>query len=147
MLYLGADHRGYKLKEVIKKDLQKKRIIFLDLGNLKYDPEDDYPDFAFGVSKKVSENSKENKGILICGSGIGVCIAANRFKNVRAGLCFDKKMAELARSHADINVLCLSGDRIKEKIAFGIVDKFLNTIFSGEKRHKRRLKKLDSDSV
>lgn len=144
MLYIGADHRGYRLKESLKKNLQKKGIFFRDLGNLKYDPKDDYPDFAFKVAKKVSENPKENRGILICGSGIGVCIAANRFKNIRAGLCSDEKIAKLARLHADINTLCLSGDKTKEKTAFKIVDKFLNTKFSNEKRHKRRIIKIES---
>ena len=83
MLYIGADHRGYKLKEILRVYLQELGYDFEDLGNKELNPDDDYPDFALGVAKKVAENPDENRGILICGSGVGVDIVANKIKGIR----------------------------------------------------------------
>ena len=102
MIYLGADHRGFRLKEEIKKFLAEKNYQFEDMGNLAYDPNDDYTDFAKLVAKKVSEKPEENKGILICGSGVGVDIVANKFKGVRSALADDvqtAKQSARARRH------------------------------------------------
>ncbi len=144
MLYLGADHRGFKLKKSIKQYLEKQKIPFKDCGNFKIEPQDDYPDFAFKVAKKVSENPEINKGIVLCGSGVGVCIAANRFKSIRAGLGGSPAAIKAARNDDDINVLCLAADYISEKEAILMINNFLNVKFSGKERHKRRLKKIEA---
>lgn len=144
MLYLGADHRGYYLKEAIKKFLQSRKIEFEDLGNFKYDKDDDYPDFAQLVSKAVKKDPVNNKGILICGTGIGMSIAANRFKNIRAGLALSGFMAKKAKEEDDINVLCLAADITDENTAFRIIDEWLKAKFSNLERHKRRIEKIDN---
>ncbi len=143
MLYLGADHRGYNLKENLKEFLQKEKIIFQDLGNQKYDPNDDYPDFAQGVAKKVSLSNGEDKGILICGSGIGMSIAANRFPLVRAGLCLSEYMAKRAKEEDDINILCLAADITDSGLAERIVQAWYKTDFLQKERYKRRIKKIN----
>ncbi|MEA3272071.1 MAG: RpiB/LacA/LacB family sugar-phosphate isomerase, partial [Patescibacteria group bacterium] len=105
-IFLGADHAGFKLKEQIKKYLEKSGHKVLDEGALKYNKKDDYPDFAAKVAKKVKG---DNSGVLVCGSSHGVCIAANKFKGVRAVAVSNTKDAKLTRQHNDANVLCLSG--------------------------------------
>ena len=104
MIYLGADHRGFYLKEAIKDYLTTRGIKWEDLGNQEYQEDDDYPLFARKVAQKVTRNPPEEKGILICGSGIGMSIAANRWKKVRAGLCLSGYMAEKGRKEDDINI-------------------------------------------
>lgn len=141
MLYLVSDHRGFKLKEKIKKYLNKNKIIFTDLGALKYDKDDDYPDFAKILALKILEN-KNNLGIALCGSGAGMSIALNRFKNIRAGLAFNPKMAEAQKQQDNINVLVIASDFTKESTAFLMVDKFLKTKFLKKQRYLRRIKKL-----
>ena len=141
MLYLASDHRGFKLKEKIKKYLDKNKIIFTDLGALKYDKNDDYPDFAKILALKILEN-KNNLGIALCGSGAGMSIALNRFKNIRAGLAFNPKMAEAQKQQDNINVLVIASDFTKESTAFLMVDKFLKTKFLKKQRYLRRIKKL-----
>ncbi len=139
-IYLGADHAGFELKEKLKKWLNAKKISFEDLGNLTYDKNDDYPDFAEKVAKRVvKENSK---GILFCGSSEGICIAANKIKGVRAVAPSTVKLAELSRVHNDANVLCLSGWYTPLNLTKKIVVKFLSTPFSKEARHVRRLNKI-----
>lgn len=139
-IYLGADHAGFALKEKIKKWLKLKKIAFEDLGNLTYDKNDDYPDFAEKVGRKVA---KENsKGLLFCGSSEGICIAANKIRGVRAVAPSTVKLAELSRSHNDANVLCLSGWYAPLSLSKKIVTKFLSTPFSTEARHVRRLNKI-----
>jgi ribose 5-phosphate isomerase B len=140
-IFLGADHRGFYLKEKIKKYLKKLGFTFEDLGNKIFDPRDDYPDFSFLVAKKVAQN-KKNRGILICGSGAGVCVAANKVKNIRAGQAFNAQQTEHMRLADDINILCLDADRLKEKQAQDIVKTFLKTKFSNLKHHQRRLQKI-----
>ncbi len=141
MLYLVSDHRGFKLKEKIKKYLDKNKIIFTDLGALKYDKNDDYPDFAKILALKILEN-KNNLGIALCGSGAGMSIALNRFKNIRAGLAFNPKMAEAQKQQDNINVLVIASDFTKESMAFLMVDKFLKTKFLKKQRYLRRIKKM-----
>ena len=141
MIYIGADHRGYKLKEAIKKYLNSKGSIFEDVGNSVLDEGDDYVDFAKRVSEKVSEEI-DNKGILICGSGIGVDIVANKFKGIRSGLCLSPEHASAGRNDDNINILSIGADFIKEEEALKIVEKFLNTDFSKEERFSRRIEKI-----
>jgi ribose 5-phosphate isomerase B len=141
MLYLASDHRGFKLKEKIKKYLNKNKVAFTDLGALKYDENDDYPDFAKILALKISKN-KNNLGIALCGSGAGMSIALNRFKNIRAGLAFNPKMAEAQKQQDNINVLVIASDFTKESMAFLMVDKFLKTKFLKKQRYLRRIKKM-----
>lgn len=142
MIYLGADHRGYNLKEELKKSLEQKKIEFQDLGNLEYDEKDDYPDFAKKVAGKISSNSKKDKGILICGTGIGMSIAANKFKEVRAGLCLSGYMAKRAVEEDNINILCLAADITDTGTSEKIIKEWLKAKFKNEERHKRRIKKI-----
>ena len=141
MIYLGSDHGGFKLKEELKKFLEKKQYQFKDLGNTKSDKKDDYPDYAFKVAEKVA-SEKSSFGILLCRSSAGMVIAANKVKGVRAVSVFDVNSAKHAREHNDANIIALSGDWINKKKMFKIVDVFLTTEFSGEERHVRRLKKI-----
>ena len=142
MLYLGADHRGYYLKEAIKEFLKSRKVEFEDLGNAQYDKDDDYPDYAELLAKKVLKNEKENKGILICGTGVGMSIVANKFKGIRAGLCLSGYLAKRAKEEDDINVLCLAADITDEKTSQTIIKEWLKTSFLCEKRHQRRLEKI-----
>jgi len=138
MIYLGADHAGFKLKEQIKKHLLTQKLKFQDLGDLKLDKNDDYPEFGFKVAKAVAKNP-QNRGILICGSSSGVCIVANKVKGIRAVSICNIKDAKLSREHNDANVLCLSGWDLKMEMARKIVNIWLKTKFSRAKRHLRRL--------
>ena len=138
MIYLGADHAGFKLKEQIKKYFQTQNIEFQDLGNFKLYKNDDYPEFGFKVAKAVAKNP-QNRGILICGSSFGVCIVANKVKGIRAVSICDINDAKLSREHNDANVLCLSGWDLKSDLAIKIINIWLKTKFSKAKRHLRRL--------
>ncbi len=142
MIFIGADHGGFKLKKKIKDFLQKEGYEYDDLGNVEFDPEDDYPDYAIKVSEKVAEH-EDNKGILLCRSSGGMVIAANKVKGVRAVAAFDIKAAKHAREHNNANVLAISGDWTSEKDAKKIIKAFLETDFTDEDRHKRRLEKID----
>src|SRR3989338_3105434 len=139
-IYIGADHRGFELKEKIKKWFAKKKIPFKDLGDLKLKPTDDYPDYAAKVPKKVASGG--SLGILICGSAQGVCIAANKIKGIRAVAPFNLRESAMSRKDEDANIICLSGifsTLMKAKKMIGL---FLNTPFSGEARHVRRINKI-----
>jgi ribose 5-phosphate isomerase B len=138
-IYLGADHAGFGLKEEIKK-LFGTKIHVEDLSPVFTD-EDDYPEIAFAVAKKVSK-TKGSRGILVCGSGVGVSIAANRMKGVRAFDAFDEETVKLAREHNDANVIALSGWRLDAKRAKQFIDLFLKTKHSSATRHHRRVKQL-----
>lgn len=141
MIYLGADHRGFKLKEKIKKSLENLGYLYQDFGNEIFDSKDDYPDFAEKVARKIYQNPK-NRGILICGSGVGMSIVANKFKNVRATLGFNEKVTRVTRQHSDPNILCLPADFLSQKEAEKIVKIWLQTKFNQEEKHKRRIKKI-----
>lgn len=142
MLYLASDHRGFKLKEKIKKYLNKKDIVFTDLGAFKYDRNDDYPDFAKILALKISKN-KNNLGIALCGSGAGMSIALNRFKNIRAGLATNPKIAEAQKQQDNINVLVIPSDFVNQNLAYLMIDKFLKTKFLKKQKYLRRIKKLN----
>lgn len=142
MLYIGSDHRGFELKGALKKYLAKLGEPFEDAGNAAFDPNDDYPDFASRVAEKVSRDPEQSRGIVICGSGIGVAVTADKFRGLRAGLCTSAELAAMGRRDDDINVLALAADITDEKTAGDILQAFLNTPFSGEERHKRRIEKI-----
>ena len=143
MIYLGADHRGYNLKEDIKKFLAETGNDFEDMGNFKHDPDDDYTDFAKLVAGKVSQNPETDKGILICGSGVGVDIAANKFHGVRSALADDIATAKQSREHDDTNVLSLPADEVDYELAKKIVSSWLSTPFSNGEKYKRRIDKME----
>ena len=143
MIYLGADHRGYNLKDDIKNFLAEKNYQFEDMGNFTYDKNDDYTDFAKLVAQKVSEKPEENKGILICGSGVGVDIVANKFKGVRSALADDVQTAKQSREHDDTNVLSLPADEVNFEIAKQIITVWLETPFSNGEKYKRRINKIE----
>ncbi len=138
IINLGADHAGFQLKEHLKKYLQKKHTL-KDWGAYEYIQADDYPDYAAKVAKAVR---KKGRGILVCGSAEGICIAANKIKGIRAVPVWNTKQAKLSREHNDANVLCLSGWMLTKKKAEQIVLTWLKTPFSGEARHKRRIQKI-----
>lgn len=143
MIYLGADHRGYNLKEEIKKFLTESGQSFEDKGNFKLDPNDDYTDFAKLVAEKVSQNPKVNKGILICGTGVGVDIVANKFHGVRSALADDVATAKQSREHDNTNILSLPADEVDFELARKIISSWLSTAFSNEKKYKRRIDKIE----
>tara|TARA_B100001179_G_scaffold120976_1_gene86447 strand:+ start:81 stop:530 length:450 start_codon:yes stop_codon:yes gene_type:complete len=136
---LASDHAGFKLKEEIKKFLIKKRKKVLDLGT-KNTSSVDYPDYAHLLSKKMKK-SKNQFGILICGSGIGMSMAANKHKYIRAALCYSIKSTQLSRQHNNANVMAIGARLIKKNIALKCVSTFLETDFN-RGRHLRRIKKI-----
>lgn len=139
-LGLACDHAGWEMKNTLAAFLRKQghdvREVFPD----KYDPQDDYPDAAEALGRAVASKSVE-RGILICGSGVGACVAANKIRGVRAGLCHDTYSAHQGVEHDDVNVLCLGARVIGEATAQELVTAFLGARFSGEERHARRLRK------
>lgn len=144
MLYIAADHGGFRLKEHLKKFLAKEKITCTDLGPKKLVPDDDYADYAKLVAAKVSRNPLKDTGILICRSGQGVCIVANKFKHVRAALVWNVIEAKMSRNDDMSNILCLPSDYISPRNAEKIVEKWLETPFSTEPRHLRRVKKIST---
>lgn len=142
MIYLGADHRGYKLKEALKNYLKELDCDYEDFGAFELNPDDDYPDFALAVASKVAENPEENRGILICGSGVGVDVVANKIRNIRSALGFGVKQVQMSRNDDNTNVLSLSADFISESLAKEIVKIWLETPFSGLEHHARRIEKI-----
>ena len=136
MLYIGCDHAGYNEKEQVIKYLKEKNIEFVDVGTNSSESVH-YPDYA----KKVCENIKTDadRGILICGTGLGMCMCANKYKYIRAGLCINIKQAKLSRKHNNANVLCLQGRDVKQGKNNKIINAFLNTKFENG-RHLQRIK-------
>jgi ribose 5-phosphate isomerase B len=142
MLYLGADHRGFMLKERIKSWLSLRGILFQDMGAEILNADDDYPDYAEAVAREVAKKPEENRGILICGSGAGVCVVANKFRGIRAALALNPDMARVLRNDDDVNVLCLASDFTNEEEALAIMDAWLHTPAGAEERYKRRIAKI-----
>ena len=142
MIYLGADHGGFELKEEVKKYLAEHGVQTEDMGAYKMDPNDDYTDFIIPVSQKVASNPG-SLGIVIGRSGNGEAIAANKINGIRAAVCLNEKMAEKTKDHNDANILSLGADYVTLGDAKKIVQKFLDTPFSNEQRHIRRLKKIE----
>ncbi len=141
MIYLGADHRGFELKERLKKRLVDDGLEVTDLGNDHFDPDDDYVDFSEKVSLGVLENSG-SFGVLLCGSGVGVDMVANKIPGIRSSLVQDVIRAKQSRAHEDANVVSLPSDILDEQSAYDITKVFIDTPFSGEERHIRRLTKM-----
>lgn len=153
MIYLGADHRGYQLKEKLKTWLNEWNFEFEDLGPFEYNKDDDYPDFATAVATAVAlslpavspsnlSKGENAKGILICGSGIGIAITANKIKGVRAGTATSTEQVRASVNDEDLNILAISADYTNENLAQEIVKVFLETKFSGEERHVKRVNKI-----
>ena len=138
-IFIASDHGGFKLKKFIKSFLDKDFVI-KDLGPKQNKKSVDYPDFAHKLCKQVSKN-KNNIGILVCGSGVGMSIAANKNKGIRAALCYSVENAKLSRLHNDANVITLGERLIKKNIALKCVKAFLKTNFEGG-RHIKRIKKI-----
>jgi len=138
-IFISSDHAGFELKEAIKKYLLSKKLTFHDLGpsnNVRVD----YPDFAHKVARKV-KISTNNVGILVCGSGMGMNIAANRHKNIRAAQCFNLKSTKLSRLHNDANIITLGSRLLTKKNALSCIGVFLKTKFEGG-RHSKRIRKI-----
>ncbi len=138
-IFIASDHAGYKLKEQIKIKFSNK-IFFIDLGVNNSNKPVNYPDYAHKICKKVSLN-KHNIGILICGSGIGMSMAANRHKKIKAAPCYSIKNAKLSRLHNNANIITLGARLIKKNLAFKCISAFINTKFEGG-RHLKRVKKI-----
>jgi ribose 5-phosphate isomerase B len=138
-IFISSDHAGFKLKESIKLYLKKKKIKFIDLGPLN-ENRVDYPDYAHKVAKKVKINNK-HVGILVCGSGMGMNMAANKHQKIRAAQCFNQKSTKLSRLHNDANIITLGARLLSKKNAINCISVFLNTKFEGG-RHTKRIKKI-----
>lgn len=141
MLYIAADHGGYHLKEYLKQFLKKHSIAVEDVGAQSYDETDDYPRYAFSLAKKVASDAS-HRGVLLCGSGQGICIAANKVKGAHAASAWDKVSARAARRDDNTNILCLAGRMLTRKKAEEILTSWLFTGFSDLARHKRRLRQV-----
>ena len=147
MIYISSDHRGLELKSYLTNALTTQGVGIVDLGPHTLDPEDDYPDYAKIVSKKIQEDP-ENMGILICANGVGMSIAANKFRGVRAALSWNPEHAQSSRTDDGANILVLPSNYITNEEALEVVQTWVSTNFSGEERHIRRLVKitnLDND--
>ncbi|MDO8488011.1 MAG: RpiB/LacA/LacB family sugar-phosphate isomerase [bacterium] len=142
MIYLGSDHRGLELKGKIAKWLAGRDYAFQDLGAYEYDHEDDYVDYAIAVAQKVAADPPHSRGIVICGSGVGVDIAANKVSGVRCGLGFSEDQVHAARKDDDINVLALAADNIEVDQGLKLIEKMLDTEFIMTDSHRRRLEKI-----
>lgn len=141
VIVIGADHAGFALKELLKERLQAAGYILVDVGAHTYDANDDYPDSAAAVARAVAAGEAP-KGILVCGSGVGASIAANKIKGARACLCHDIYSAVQGVEHDDMNILCLGGQIIGPALAWPLVEGFLQARFQPQARFQRRLAKV-----
>jgi ribose 5-phosphate isomerase B len=140
---IAADHGGYPLNEVVIEELRAGGHEVEDFGTHDGTLSDDYPDYAVAVGRSI-QSGRAEIGILICGSGVGASVAANKLKGVRAALCGDTYSAHQSREHDDCNVLCLGARVVGRELALDIVRAFINARFTGEERHRRRLKKIEA---
>lgn len=140
---IAADHAGFTLKEELTKDLRKAGHEVVDFGAHEHDPDDDYPDFVALLARAVARGEVE-RGIALCGSSIGACIAANKVAGARAGPCSDNYSAHQGVEHDDMNMICLGGRVIGYALAWEMIQTFLDARFTGEERHRRRLKKIEA---
>jgi ribose 5-phosphate isomerase B len=144
-IYIGADHRGYALKDHLIKYLKRAGYEVEDQGDKKLNQEDDFPEYAAKVATAVlSSEDSDARGILVCGSGQGMAMAANRFKGIRAALCWDQQSAREVRNDDDSNVLCLPANQAEPHQTNVIVETWLNTRFGGAARFHRRIQQIDS---
>ena len=140
-IILAADHNGFELKEIISEILKNEGHTVIDAGPHSFDPLDDYPDYAKIMAESVSLG-KSDRGIMICGSGVGASVAANKVKGVRAAMCHDLYSAHQGVEHDDLNVLCLGSRIIGSEVARELVMTFVNAKYTHEERHQRRLEKV-----
>lgn len=141
-IYIGADHNGFDLKNELKTWLEEKGHTVVDVGASDFEKADDYPDFGYEVAKEVAKNPETKKGILVCGSGVGMAVVANKVPNIRAALIHDPDVARAAQRDDDINVVALGASYVSPNKAKEVLDAWLTTSFSQEERHKRRLDKI-----
>jgi ribose 5-phosphate isomerase B len=144
-IFVGADHVGFKLKNRLVKELEKLGYEPVDVGPKQLDPSDDYPDYARPVAEAVS-TGRVQRGVLTCGTGLGMSYAANRFPKVRAALAWNEQVAELSRQHGDANLLVLPAQFVTEEQGISILHKWLETRFEGG-RHERRIQKIDDSRI
>lgn len=142
MLYLASDHAGYALKERLKKHLEARGVAFTDLGTNSEEPVD-YPDFGFALAKQVAKKP-ENKGIAVCGTGMGICMAVNKIPGIRGAVVYSLETAKLARQHNDANVACFGGRTQKPEDVETWTDAFLSTQADPAERHHRRAEKVSN---
>jgi ribose 5-phosphate isomerase B len=138
---VAADHAGFELKQSLLEDLAKLGAEVEDLGAHRYDGQDDYPDYAAIMGEAIRARRAE-RGVVFCGSGVGVCVAANKFPGVRAGVCHDTYSARQGVEHDDMNVLCIGARIVGRELAREIVRAFVSARFSKDERHVRRLEKV-----
>ncbi len=143
-VYLGSDHAGFYLKEKVFAHLSKAGYDVEDVGDKQLDPADDYPQFAYALTTKIlGDEDNDARGILLCGSGQGMCIAANRVRGIRASLCWDETSARETRNDNDSNVLCIPARMLEDDQSLAIIDIWLETPFSNAPRHARRLHEIE----
>lgn len=143
-IYLAADHAGFHLKEKVQAHLSKAGYDVEDEGDKVLDPADDFPQFAYAATTKVLGSEDDDpRAILLCGSGQGMCIAANRVRGIRAALCWNEEVAQETRNDNDTNVLCIPARFLTDEEAFKIIDTWLKTPFSKAERHMRRLREVE----
>lgn len=142
MLYIGSDHNGFYVKKRLCAWFLTRKISYTDLGPYSVDKNDDYPDYAARVAKQIQKSPHKHRGILLCCSGVGMSIAANKFKNIRAALCTSAKMAKLSRTDDNSNILVLPACLLSYTILQKITSLWLKTRFSNANRHKRRIHKI-----
>ena len=138
---IGGDHRGYELKGPLAEHLKGLGHEVVDVGARVHDPADDYPDFARAVAERVA-GGQADRGVVVCGSGVGACVAANKVLGVRASVCHDTYSARQGVEHDDMNVLCLGSLVVGDDLARELVSVFVSADFTGEERHRRRLDKV-----
>jgi len=141
IIAVGCDHGGFELKPLVIEEAKRLGHTVIDCGAQTLDPDDDYPDFTRGVADAVRRGEAE-RGIVVCGSGVGASVAANRFPGVRASVCHDTYSAHQGVEHDDMNVLCLGARIIGPEVARELVRAFLSASFSGRERYRRRLAKV-----
>lgn len=141
-IYIGADHNGYEMKNELGQWLIKQGYEVTDMGAQLLNKDDDYPDIGVKVAEAVARNTRENYGILVCGSGVGMSVMADKVPGIRAALIHDPKIAKVAQRDDDINILALGARFISLEQAKEVITKWLNTPFSQEARHQRRIYKI-----
>lgn len=142
-IFIGADHNGYKLKGELASWLEEQGHAVTDVGAHELDSTDDYPDYGIKVARAVAENPDDRVGLLLCGSGVGMAVTADKVQGIRAALIHDPEIAAAARRDDAINILALGASYISVTEAKQVIEQWLATPFSGEERHKRRIKKIE----
>jgi ribose 5-phosphate isomerase B len=141
-IFIGADHNGYELKEKLEEYLKSQGYEVIDKGDTSLRPDDDFPIYAAKVASEVLANA-DSRGILLCGSGQGICMAANRYKGIRASLVWDQDEAYSSRNDDDANILCLPARKLSFEQSKSLVETWLETPFAGAARFVRRIKQMD----